>query len=69
MLPNFTQNNLVRYAYNEVDLFEADQSQRLIDGDPLIEQEYKEMVEVINILDKVQLEPSKGCIERILAKA
>ena len=69
MLQNSTRNNLVRYAYNEVDLLEADQSQRLIDGDPLIEQEYKEMVEVINILDKVQLEPSKECIKRILSVA
>ncbi|TAH38784.1 MAG: hypothetical protein EYC69_13940 [Bacteroidetes bacterium] len=69
MLPNSTQNKLVLYAYNEVGLLEADQSQRLIDGDPLIEQEYKEMVEIINTLDKVRLEPSKECIERILAKA
>ncbi len=69
MLQNSTRNNLVRYAYNEVGLLEADQSQRMIDGDPLIEQEYKEMVEVINILDQVRLEPSKECIERILSMA
>lgn len=67
MLQNSTRNNLIRYAYNEVNLLEADQAQRTIDGDPLIEQEYREMVEVINILDQVKLEPSNECIKRILA--
>ena len=69
MLQNSTRNNLVRYSYNEFGFLEDDQSQRMIDGDPLIEQEYKEMVEVINILDQVRLEPSKECIERILSMA
>ncbi len=64
-----TQNNLVRYAYNETGLLAGDQVQRAIDGDPLVEQDFREIVEVINILDSVRLEPSKGCIERILAHA
>ncbi len=67
MLQISTQNNLVRYAYNETGLIESDQIQRAIDGDPLVAQEFREVVEVINLLDDVKLEPSKECIDRILA--
>lgn len=62
-----TQNNLLRYAYNRVNLLEADQIQRAIDGDPLVAQDFREIVEIVNILDNVKLEPSKECIDRILA--
>ncbi len=67
MLQISTRNNLVRYAYNETGLLEADQIQRAIDGDPLVQQEYRELVEVINILDTVMMEPSQATIDRILA--
>ncbi len=64
-----TQENLIRYAYNETRLFEADQVQRAIDGDPLIREEYQEITEVLNKLSEVKLEPSDTCIAGILAKA
>jgi len=64
-----TQENLIRYAYNETRLFEADQVQRSIDGDPLIREEYREIVEVLNLLGEVTLEPSEACIAGILAKS
>lgn len=62
-----TLNKLVPYAYNETGLIEGDQTQRAIDGDPLVAQEYREIVEMINILDQVHLVPSEDCIKRILA--
>jgi hypothetical protein len=62
-----TQNNLLRYAYNETRLLESDQIQRAIDGDPIVGQDFREIVKVINILDDARLEPSKESIERILA--
>ncbi len=67
MLKNSTRNNLVRYAYNETGLIDGDQIQRYIDGDPLVENDFKEIVAVINLLDEVKMEPSAECITRILA--
>ncbi|HNQ61217.1 MAG TPA: hypothetical protein PKJ62_02415 [Bacteroidia bacterium] len=67
MLKNSTRNNLVRYAYNETGLIDGDQTQRLIDGDPLVENEFKEIVDFINLLDEIKLEPSAECIKRIMA--
>jgi hypothetical protein len=64
-----TQENLIRYAYNETRLFEADQVQRSIDGDPLIREEYREIVEVLNLLGELTLEPSEACIAGILARS
>lgn len=69
MTKTTTQRSLLLYAYNECALFESDGIQRSIDGDPLVQQEFNEMVNIIQSLDKVVLDPSKKSIEAILAFA
>jgi len=64
-----TRNNLLLYAYNETDLIQSDSCQRLIDGDPVIAEEYNELVESINAMNEFVAEPSERVIARILAFA
>ena len=67
MIKTTTQNDLVLYAYNENGLLDADRIQRSIDGDPLVREEFNEIIETLNALKEVQLEPSENSIEKILA--
>ena len=66
MNKNSTQQDLLRYAYNETSLPDADRIQRAIDGDPLIQQEYTEITEVISKLDKGRVQPGDEVIRKIL---
>ena len=47
-----TKEDLILYAFNETDLKDSDRVQRGIDGDPLILQDFNEIVETMNILEK-----------------
>ena len=64
-----TQKDLLRYAYNETDLHDADSIQRSIDGDPLVQQDFNEIVDVIKILDGGKVQPSQESIDKIMAAA
>ena len=61
----FTRPLLLLYAYNETDLSGSDEAQRLIDGDPLVAEEYAEMNREIQALDEFKAEPSEESIRRI----
>jgi hypothetical protein len=67
MIKTTTQKDLLRYASNETGLLDSDHIQRSIDGDPLVQQEYNELLDAINSLDLVMLNPSQKSIEAILA--
>lgn len=67
MIKTTTLNDLVLYVYNENGLLDADRIQRSIDGDPLIREEFNEIIETLNMLNEVELEPSEKSIEKILA--
>ena len=67
MTKNFTQPNLLLlYAYNETDLAQSDSAQRLIDGDPLIAEEYSQTTKAINLLNEFVANPSEHCIKAVL---
>jgi len=69
MKQNFTRPHLLLYAYNETDLLGSDAAQRMIDGDPLVAADYKELTESIRALDDFKAEPSVQSIRNILAFA
>jgi hypothetical protein len=70
MIENSTQlNDMLLYYYNECDLLNSDRIQRSIDGDPLLQQEYQEMVQLLGALEVKPLEPSAESVQRILALA
>jgi hypothetical protein len=61
-----TKEDLILYAFNETDLKDSDRVQRTIDGDPLIQQDFNEIVETMNILEKGKVQPSDESIQKIL---
>lgn len=69
MADTSTFENLLAYAYNECGLLEGDRIQRSIDGDPVLEQEYLELVKVLDTLDRGVPEVPDHLITAILAKA
>ena len=64
-----TQEDLLRYAYNETNLPDSDRIQRAIDGDPLVQEDYKEIHDVLNTLDEGRVSPSEKSLKAIMEKA
>ena len=61
-----TPQDLIFYAYNETDLKNSDRIQRSIDGDPLVQQDFNEIIEALNTLEKGKLSPAESTIAKIL---
>ena len=61
-----TKEDLILYAYNESDLKDSDRVQRSIDGDPIIQQDFNEIVETISMMDEGKVQPSEATIRNIL---
>jgi hypothetical protein len=68
MMQNYSQDDLILYAYNETELSDSVRIQNAIDSDPIVESEYKEITDTLNSLDKILLEPDKNMISRLLEK-
>ena len=64
----YSTNDLILYAYNETELTDTVLIQQSIDGDPLVQNEYNEIVASINILDKALLEPDQSVIDRLMER-
>jgi hypothetical protein len=61
-----TFSDLLSYSYNETDLQNSDRIQKLIDGDPLIQEEFNELNSTIQLLDEAIPEINPEVIEKIL---
>ena len=61
-----TTQDLIYYAYNEADLKNSDRIQRSIDGDPLMQNDYNDLIETLTSLDGGKLQPSDATVKRIL---
>jgi hypothetical protein len=61
-----TQQDLILYAYNESDLKDSDRIQRSIDGDPIVQGDFNEIVDTLNTLDEGKVQPSEDTIRNIL---
>ena len=66
MIKRSTLSDLLSYAYNETGLIESDRIQREIDGDPLLQDEYKEITITLNVLDDAKPDINPEVIKRIL---
>jgi len=70
MIENSTQlNDWLLYYYNECDLLASDRIQRTIDGDPLLQHDYLELVTLLDAMTVMALEPSTASVQRILEYA
>ena len=66
MNQNYSQEDLILYAYNETDLSDSVRVQHCIDSDPLVEDEYKEITAAINSLDRILIEPDAKVMNRLM---
>ncbi|MEO0310928.1 MAG: hypothetical protein RIQ89_585 [Bacteroidota bacterium] len=61
-----TTKELIKYAYNDANISESHQTQVAIDGDPLIAQDYAELLQTLALLDGFKQCPSQQTVDRIL---
>lgn len=61
-----TTQDLLFYAYNESDLINSDRIQRSIDGDPLVQNEFNEIIETLSEFDAGMVQPSESTLKKIL---
>ncbi|MCB0644523.1 MAG: hypothetical protein KDC44_22920 [Phaeodactylibacter sp.] len=66
MEQNFTQNQLIRFIYKESDAAEMMQIAEALSSDPVLAQEYEELLEAMEQLPQVQFQPSGDSIRTIL---
>ena len=66
MNQNYSQEDLILYAYNETELSDSVRVQHCIDSDPLVEGEYKEITAAINSLDRILIEPDAKVMNRLM---
>lgn len=69
MTKPFTPNDLVRYIYQEMPEVEQELLMQALHSDPLLMQEYVEMLSAIEQLDQIQLQPSERVVKAIKQKA
>lgn len=61
-----TTRDLLYYAYNESDLKDSDRIQRGIDGDPLVQNEFNEIIETLIMLNASSVQPREVTLKKIL---
>ena len=64
----YTKEDLILYAYNETELTDSVLIQKSIDGDPLVESEFKEIVASLNLLDSALLTPDETTMNRLMCR-
>ena len=69
MTKTFTQNDLIRFIYQETTEEETQEISRVLSFDPELQLHYRELLLVKNNMDKAQLEPSPVVVENILRYA
>lgn len=66
MYKSFTTNDLILYYFNEVELTDTVLIQQDIDNNSETEENYQEIVQVMDHIDQCLLNPSESVIKNIL---
>lgn len=66
MIKTFTRDDLIRYIYGETTKLETESIENEVLCDNDAHQQFNEMIELKQTLDKVKYEPSKGVVESII---
>ncbi|HWA32576.1 MAG TPA: hypothetical protein VG737_00530 [Cyclobacteriaceae bacterium] len=69
MTKTFTQNDLIRFIYQETTEEEAREIERALSFDRDLQLMYREMLLTKKTMDEAQLEPSTAAVENILKYA
>jgi len=65
MTKQFTQNDLIRYIYQEMKEGEKEFFVQALHSDSLLMQEYIEMLSTIEQMEQIQLQPSENIVNAI----
>lgn len=68
MTKMYSNEELILYAYNETEFTDSVLIQKSIDGDPLVESEFKEIIASLNLLDSMLLEPDEQTMKRLMCR-
>ena len=66
MKQTFTQNDLLRYIYNETTMNETNEIRRALAEDALLRNEYDSLLEGYQLLPKVKFQPSRSVLQDIM---
>lgn len=66
MIKTFTQNDVIRFVYDEVSTEERSQMEELLLIDPSFQKLYRSIRKTKGLIKKSALEPSENVINRIL---
>ena len=66
MIKTFTQNDVIRYYYNETSLSEKREIEVALLKDDSLSDFYFGLIEMESALNKISKEPSQKCIDNIL---
>ncbi len=69
MIKNITQNHLLLYAYNELDQHDQKAVERALNSDPLIASQYRELSEMLYVMDSYRLSPNPTSLQIILEES
>jgi hypothetical protein len=69
MTKTFTQNDLIRFIYQETTEEEAQEINRVLSFDGELQLLYRELLFVKNSMEKARLEPSPQAVDNILRYA
>ncbi len=69
MTKSFTQNDLIRYLYQEMTEPENEAFVKVLQDDPDLMQEYIELLSILENLNNLQLAPSERVVNAIKKKA
>lgn len=64
-----TSNNLLRFLYDEMTEGERADFAGYLDQNPTVQQQFDELIAVINCLDYIQCTPSEDSLNRVLKYA
>ena len=62
----YTENALIRYLYNEADLFEKLEVEHALETDKNVQNIFKKFNEILDLLPKVSFVPSQKTVNQIL---
>lgn len=69
MIKTFTENDLIRYVYDETSEVENLEIENVLLFDSTTQDDYSQLVELRNQLDYVEYAPSENVVKNILNKA
>ena len=67
MIKTFTQNDLIRYIYQETTVEESNEIGNALLFDERLSEDHHDLKQTVMLLDQVEKKPSKNSIDRILS--